>query len=698
MASTRVAVATHTPHSFDIPQFILNNPRASEKDTLAKRARELCSLVSAEFVQLDQESYAKQYTAPANDPTVFDNENNMHPGAEGDEPAEDDDADDEQWTTILKEGAEGVANALRNPVRVPTYAALEAQRVSQVIRRYWREANDDEITSEVATANGKITDKNKSEGESEASYNISAQAITFSMRNIMGFLISFVDSKEDAANARSIVNECLALVRILDSSGLSWKSITIPEVSGMIEKVFGKRLEAEDPDPEGLLEAFIARQAEACQYQTDLVTESREPLSSFYKAVAAGNESEAGTALDTLIGVNKALQDANDAAGFNSDDHLIPVVKMQSLIDYCSQVPNVRTTILEQNQMLLITFFDRAGYKDMHNFMLDLYNGPPNSKVNAFTMEWIDAEVRKYKQPLAIGPGEHPEGPSSRTSAASRTATTAIASSVNQPNIAVAPKISKPTNIIIPGPSFANGMTDFGKIVEVRNLGGAFRGYRTIVNVGSDECEVYECMPASDFGRNMGKTLYDQYQQSANGVPTASRLKHADRQARDIQGFTAIAIAKKSEKSNKAPITYFRVVWRSIDGGETSIEWITKSDAISLCGKKRVSDAVLGYTARLLRVRGERLAWLDKCKAEEVDPDTGDSISKGRRTELRWLFPHEKTQDADQILSPQAGRTETSVREASTRPRRTLQSREKGKQNDRSVTSEEDMDDDMMEL
>ncbi|KAK3672632.1 hypothetical protein LTR78_007444 [Recurvomyces mirabilis] len=188
----------------------------------------------------------------------------------------------------------------------------------------------------------------------------------------------------------------------------------------------------------------------------------------------------------------------------------------------------------------------------------------------------------------------------------------------------------------MPGPCYEDGNTHIGKIVGVRALKGPFRGYRVIVNVGTEQCPVYECKKGSDFGRRMGEELYSKYP-----LPMPTHL--TDRLASHIHSITGIAeVAREPGEYQRAAITYFLVHWtqesqRAFSGSPAS-EWITRSDAIAILGKHLVDDRTTGYRAGLAKIKAQMSSWLKDCTSNGLDPDSGRPISEERKRQLPWLF------------------------------------------------------------
>ncbi|TKA66291.1 hypothetical protein B0A55_10661 [Friedmanniomyces simplex] len=388
-----------------------------------------------------------------------------------------------------------------------------------------------------------------------------------------------------------VTQERLALIKVLDKSGLGWKSVVPPEVKKHVEDVIGSGTQTMDPDLLGVLTSFMARDDQACQYQSSIVEEKKEKFTEFYNAVTKADKPAATKALADVTALNTTLAKANKEVGFKETDHLIPVDKMKILMSRpiwdVSSKPKRRAKEIDVNKHGLASYFTEFGFTETGGLLSASISNTKNV-TDASSGTWIVQKRREFEEPLALGwhqsssasSGSTPEissellsplfeptesdselvpstvgqlklaiGPRAASADTSMGGTTDDAGSADtamddanddagSPGLTEGPmaagtqdassilnastlansvksvqaKGGPPKTTSIPGPSFVDGITDFGKVIGVRAVGGALRGYRAIVNVGTDRCEIFECMARSVFGRHMGKTLYDQKQ------------------------------------------------------------------------------------------------------------------------------------------------------------------------------------------
>lgn len=189
----------------------------------------------------------------------------------------------------------------------------------------------------------------------------------------------------------------------------------------------------------------------------------------------------------------------------------------------------------------------------------------------------------------------------------------------------------------VPGPSIdsASLKTRFGQIVAWRHSGRS--GQRLIMNVGSDHCRIFETIMACDLGAGAGDDCVSALGPSESANIKARNWKHVERVSSVVQ-------VPQASHSLRTPITFFHVRYKDdhIQNPHSSTlpieEWITRTEAIKLLGKKGV-DGPNGYLATLQRQRAVKLAWLDRCKKEYLHPDEGRPLTVQERCEWPWLFP-----------------------------------------------------------
>ncbi|KAK0836416.1 hypothetical protein LTS02_018117 [Friedmanniomyces endolithicus] len=317
-------------------------------------------------------------------------------------------------------------------------------------------------------------------------FTISAPGIITSVDSILAWSQTWGDCRRakdkngQKAASTMVTQECLALIKVLDKSGLGWKSVVPPEVKKHVEDVIGSGTQTMDPDLLGVLTSFMARDDQACQYQSSIVEEKKEKFTEFYNAVTKADKPAATKALADVTALNTTLAKANKEVGFKETDHLIPVDKMKILMSRpiwdVSSKPKRRAKEIDVNKHGLASYFTEFGFTKTGGLLSASISNTKNV-TDASSGTWIVQKRREFEEPLALE---------------------------------------------YPGPA---------------------------------------------------------------------------------------------------------------------VEWITRSDAISICGKKRVDDAVLGYRAQLLDLRNTMQEWINECKTKGLDPDTGDPITDVRRLELRWLFP-----------------------------------------------------------
>jgi len=240
------------------------------------------------------------------------------------------------------------------------------------------------------------------------------------------------------------------------------------------------------------------------------------------------------------------------------------------------------------------------------------------------------ASGRPFKTPNFSGPSVPKPADSSPSSFPSATK----APTTGGPSVAAGvPPMFK--NCTMPGPVGADSQkTELGWIVGGRKCGGL--SSRHVVNVGTTINPVYKVIDGPTFGRGLGPALVEKYPLPTPKLPYES----TERLASDIKQVRHVAISAPSANSDRRPVTYYCIRWKS----DTQDYWLSRSELISFVGKawldrKDRSTNMPSRHDQMENAMESNLKCLQHCKANNLHPDTGKPLVESDRNDTPWLFP-----------------------------------------------------------
>lgn len=187
-------------------------------------------------------------------------------------------------------------------------------------------------------------------------------------------------------------------------------------------------------------------------------------------------------------------------------------------------------------------------------------------------------------------------------------------------------------------PSYVNGVTHLGKIIGARKLS---RGYRFILNAGTEAKPLYKIFAGAEFGRGMGKQMY-------HGGLELKRptIPVKDRKSSEIASIrNHVQVTSDKANRQRAPPTYFLVEYKNNmanphAGKAPLLEWLTMSELITICGAKYVKDRVLPASEGKYQRNAKFFADM---KRERLHPDTKAPLTREDKRDSPWLFPEDDT-------------------------------------------------------
>lgn len=207
-------------------------------------------------------------------------------------------------------------------------------------------------------------------------------------------------------------------------------------------------------------------------------------------------------------------------------------------------------------------------------------------------------------------------------------------------------------------PSLENGKSDQGMVVWTRNIG---RGWRVIVNAGTEDKPFYKLFPGSEFGKGLSTQLQDKQKPIAKEhlrlreIEHIKNVAHVVQVARDEELYQERrALQAGKDRLNgrtlpmggRNPARYFLVEYHEKKKHNPYAktldleEWLTFSELSTLYGAR----AVERHVETALEEQEKRAAFFNKAKEMGVHPDYMKSRKQNPRltradwVDVPWLF------------------------------------------------------------
>jgi len=182
-------------------------------------------------------------------------------------------------------------------------------------------------------------------------------------------------------------------------------------------------------------------------------------------------------------------------------------------------------------------------------------------------------------------------------------------------------------------PSYENGVTHLGKIIGARKIS---RGYRFILNAGTEGKPLYKIFAGAEFGRGIGEQLYqDGLELKGPAIPVRNRKSS---EIATIRNHVQVASAKVDRQ--RAPPTYFLVEYKNDTANPYAakaplLEWLTMSELITICSAKYVKNRILPIS----EAKNQRNAkFFADMKRERLHPNTKEPLTGEDKRDSPWLF------------------------------------------------------------
>jgi len=524
---------------------------------------------------------ADNYNTPADQSKTAEpnmNDDNFHSSAEPHDTLADDDddmkitpAEEAEHEQRLKNGARNATQADPERQKLPPHILELYKDAYKVVRENWWEDEGVSHNDKIAEIDAEIEKQNKQNGVNFALYKFPATEIRTTIDMLRDcFKEIDEDTEQDDTKVKRIVKKIVDIAndqtKRLERLGVPWNLLLpnhIKEKFEVVLKVAAK-------------EGLLGRDAEflhPVQAQKALCLKNNQQLNQYFAALRSKKEPTAEKLLGDMIETNKELASVNRNQGRYPEDHQIHTNQLKLLLP--------------------ISLSKEASAADMEAMaqikaMVKL-SGLPEIAILRQVSESDESSHRAIRELLHFTDEEDKP----RTLLLNGHA--GVAAPAIQPRALTSSLFRTAMDDEyddggINPPSYVNGVTHLGRIIGARKLS---RGYRFILNAGTEAKPLYKIFAGAEFGRGMGEQMY------VGGLelkrPT---IPVKDRKSSEIASIrNHVQVASDKANRQRAPPTYFLVEYKNnIANPHASTaplsEWLTMSELITVCGAKYVKDRV----------------------------------------------------------------------------------------------------------
>lgn len=288
------------------------------------------------------------YTPAVNGPDVFDTHGNFAGvddenmlDFESQHSDENDGEEDKEREAFLQQGRDHAGESSRVATVVPFDIAMVSQKLSIDLRAQWKQPNFATLLPKVKEANEKIQDisfhqklgipftqVDGSVGVKHEKYKVNGRGIYESISLVREAILATLQPSFDARQKEGITKamacECASLGASLDQCGLTWKSVTDPDVRNVVEHMVNSvHRSLPMPQQEAILN-FSRRDAMACSFQSAHVDKVIAPLQDLQQALKNDDRRLVSTKMKEIKEINNELRKYNKEVGFKEDNRLLP--------------------------------------------------------------------------------------------------------------------------------------------------------------------------------------------------------------------------------------------------------------------------------------------------------------------------------------------------------------------------------------
>lgn len=527
----------------------------------------------------------------------------------------------------LNEGSDGLYTVLQAADALPEEVAKAYKKKEGLFIGLWYPARRPALEPRLQEISNAIKDKQ---------YDV-VKDITRSIVDISKAL----DSKNDLQDR--IRFEVIKLIDRVTRVGMDYNKLAPQSVKERLWELFQK------DEAEEARELFLAASVKATKEQARVASE-RMPaiIENLGKCLNGTNASDATRAavIMAVEETNADIRKANFVQLLKQADHLLPVAELRQALD---------TEDLSHRQNRIFEFLKATEF--MFNYSV---GADPDGEFSRSRL----GEGAKWKiiKACYLGYQEDPEQPRLATpltpslfhplSTKAPLSTPALghvsASDTTTSLQGVPRRTFLPEGIAELAEGLSSEYIQFGIVAHVRKLGGRYASYRAIVNIGTEDRTVFECIPGSDFGRGEGEKLKTFLE---DDPPLKDREKSDIARPLHIVEVRPEVRTIRLDREGKRlgcrePITYFQIQWSEKGlrvAGTPEKSWVARSDLIKICGKRTVQN----WRAQLVKKYDHNKIFLEECIKDQVFPDTGKRLTADNLRRYPWLAPRESASRVD---------------------------------------------------
>ncbi len=572
---------------------------------------------------------ADSYSTPADQTKTAEpnmNDGNFHPSAEPHNTIADDDDDDMKITPAeeaeheqrLKDGARNATQADPERQKLPPHILELYKDAYKVVRENWWEDQGLSHNDKIAEIDAEIAKQNMQNGVNFALYKFPASEIRTTIDLLRNHFKEVNENTDrDDRKAKELVKKIVEIAndqtKRLERLGVPWQLLLPNHIKEKFEIVLKVAAKYD----------LFGRNAEflhPVQAQKALCLKNNQQLDQYFAALTSKKEPAAEKLLGDIIGTNNELASVNRSQGRYAEDHQIPIEQLKLLL------PTARSK--EPSS---------AGKEAKAQFkaMIKL-SGLPEIEQLRQVPENDETSRRAIRELLHFTDGED-EPRTLLLNGHVGVAAPAIQQRAGTSSLFL-PAMDEYDDGDINPPSYVNGVTHLGKIIGARKLS---RGYRFLLNAGTEAKPLYKIFAGAEFGRGMGDQMYDGGLELKR--PT---IPVKDRKSSEIASIrNHVQVASDKANRQRAPPTYFLVEYKNNmanphAGKAPLLEWLTMSELITICGAKYVKDRVLPASEGKYQRNAKFFADM---KRERLHPDTKAPLTREDKRDSPWLFPEDDT-------------------------------------------------------
>ncbi len=561
---------------------------------------------------------------------------------------------------MLQKGSEAAQRlGAKEVVSIPEEAAKLAEEGCFLLQKVWK--NPDEVQAlmeDMETINKQILDV-----ESGKDHLVPYRKLIPYIAQIRFFTVQWglarasdraADEEFQKKYAFQAALQISTILEAVSERGLSWRGLLTAEVTPVLMEVLHAAEGTLGPGTLAKIHEYLQRDwLLATPGQKSIAAKAGKEIQSLIRLSKLGQDAPARQAVKMLEKMNQKLIQHSNEVGISCDAFQLPMKDIKKL---CGSIRlglgDDKVAMIAQHANFMAKFFEQIGYLELAQASLfgaaTSLQGIQLSKDDQLRLEQsLPRPLLKYTveddDPSSSSEETASQAQGSEDTAMDTTPPSSIggtepAQTKAMPQTQTQAKPNQATftekttssglrKTVVDGPLFDNGVTFLGKVEWVQKV--AEKGYRAMVNIGTENIPVYKSFPGAAFGRGNGETLHSQFKEPE--VPGDLRTRRANQ----IQSVKAIVeVTGRKSMFHREPVTKYLVEWNKEKvAGPSPDLWISRTDLIGICGR----DYESRIRGRLLEDWRYNLAYLEQSREKNLHPETGKPLTQEDGVKTPWL-------------------------------------------------------------